>query len=135
MATDYGTCIALAKSGPVGLDRSWRRVSGPVVVLHAVARRLCCPPGSLWWAPDVGFDLMGRLGEGFRVDDLPTLERLIEAEASRDERVISADASLSYDARTEKLRVDLVLVLAEGPFRLVLAASSATTELLLATAA
>jgi len=135
MAIDYGTGIAsIGVAGGLDMDPYWRRVTGPKVVAYAVARRLLVGKGSLWWAPDVGFGKAGLMGlalEGIRDKDVPTIERLIQAECEQDERVLGASVTVSWSAVTETLRVDIALELGDGPFRFVLLASSVTTSLLL----
>ena len=132
MATDYGTGIASLSTpgGGLDLDPYFRRITGPQVVLHAVARRFVTPRGSLWWAPDSGLDVRRWLAEGVRAQDLPTYEQLIATEAERDERVLSADVRLSF--ADDVLRVELSLTLAEGTFPLVLAVSAVTAAILTA---
>ena len=128
MAIDYGTGIAsIGVAGGLDMDPYWRKVTGPKVVAYAVARRLLVGKGSLWWAPDVGFGKAGLMGlalEGIRDKDVPTIERLIQAECEQDERVLGASVTVT-------LRVDIALELGDGPFRFVLLASSVTTSLLL----
>lgn len=133
MPTDYGSAIrsvTVAGSATLDMDRYWRRITGPMVVAYAVARRLVTRRGSLPWAPDVGFDVRSILLDGFRVGDLPTYERLIAAEAEADERVLAADVTLSFDPATETARIDINLTLASGPFPLVLEVSKVSLEIL-----
>lgn len=132
MATDYGTGIASISvaGGGLDLDKYFRRITGPRVVLHAVARRFVTPRGSLWWAPDDGYDIRQLLLDGFKQTQIPTYEREIQTEAEKDERVLSADVVLSY--ADERLRVDVNLILAEGTFRLVMDVTTVTAAIILA---
>jgi hypothetical protein len=92
MATDYGTGLAsISVGGGLGLDRRFRRVTGPMAVVHAVARRFVTPRGRLAWAPDDGFDIRQLLLETVSEGDIPTYERLFALEAEKDERVLAAD--------------------------------------------
>jgi len=115
---DYSTGLAsVSVGGGLGLDRRFRRVTGPMAVVHAVARRFVTPRGRLAWAPNDGFDIRLLLLETVRESDLPTYERLVAIEAEKDERVISADVTMSYSNETLTVQIDLRL--ANGPFRLV----------------
>lgn len=132
MATNYGTgvaSLALADGG-LDLDPYFRKITGPLVVLHAVARRFVTPRGSLWWAPNDGLDVRRWVLDGVRLQDLPTLEQLIVTEAERDDRVLSADATLTF--ADDVLTIRLSLTLAEGTFSLVLAVSAVSSTILLA---
>lgn len=130
MATDYGTGIAsISVAGGLDLDRYFRRITGPRVVLHAVARRFVTPRGSLWWAPDEGYDVRSLLLEGVRPAQLPTYEREIATEAERDERVLSADVTMSF--ANDVLRIAMTLRLAAGTFVLVLAVSAVSVDVIL----
>lgn len=132
MATDYGTGVASLSTagGGLDLDPYFRKVTGPSVVLHAVARRFVTPRGSLWWAPDSGLDVRRWLLDGVRLQDLPTYEAQIVTEAERDERVLSADATVTF--ADDVLTIELSLTLAEGTFSLVLAVSAVSASLLAA---
>lgn len=132
MATDYGTGVASLSiaGGGLDLDPYFRKITGPSVVLYAVGRRFVTPRGSLWWAPNEGLDIRQWVLEGVRLQDLPTYEQLIVTEAERDQRVLSADARLSFADDT--LTVHLSLRLATGTFSLVLRVSAVSASLLLA---
>lgn len=134
MATDYGTGVASLSTAEGGLDLDpyFRKITGPAVVLYAVARRFVTPRGSLWWAPDAGFDLRGRLMDGVRQQDIERLASLIATEAERDERVLNAEVTVVFDAAVEALTVTMNLTLADGVFPLVLHVSKVSTSLILA---
>ena len=134
MATDYGTGVASlsTEEGGLDLDPYFRKITGPMVVVYAVARRFVTRRGSLWWAPDAGFDLRGRLMDGVRAQDIERLAGLIATEAERDERVLNADVTVVFDASTEALTVTMNLTLADGVFPLVLHVSKVSTSLILA---
>lgn len=130
MATDYGTGLAsIGTGGGLGLDRLFRRVSGPTAVLHAVARRFVTPRGRLPWAPDDGYDIRSLLLEGVRESDLPTFERLFAMEAERDERVLAANVTMSFVS--DVLVVRMALRLAEGVFTLVFKASRSKLDVII----
>lgn len=126
--TDFGSDIS---TSPV-LDGTMRPISGPRVVLEACARRLTTPRGSLWAHLDYGLDLRSWLNESFTVAAQAEMAAAITAELEKDERVLEVSASSSLDSRTGVLTVRIGVAMAEGPFRLVLAVSRATVDLVFA---
>jgi hypothetical protein len=96
--------------------------------MQAVARRFVTPRGRLPWAPDDGFDIRRLLLDAVSPEQIPTYERLIAQEAERDERVLAAQATLTF--ANDTLTVLLDLRLAEGVFRLVFKASSSALDII-----
>jgi len=130
MAVDYGTDISTYRDGD--LDRSFTLISGTRVLAEAIARRLETPRGALIGDPNYGTDIRGWLNKDF-VDSEAALFRLktaIEDEASKDERVIGAEATVLYDPAEKRLRITIAIEGAAGPFDLVLAVSQVRLELL-----
>jgi hypothetical protein len=78
--------------------------------------------------PDYGSDLRELVGEDVGPRALFELQARAEAEALKDERVLTAKASGSLAAGV--LTLVLALSDADGPFRLVLAVSEATVQIL-----
>jgi hypothetical protein len=114
------------------LDPAFTPVTGTKALAQAMARRLITPRGSLFYDLEYGFDLRAYLNAGITQGDgfAFRLGAQIEAECLKDERVGTVDAQLSYDPVTEKLTVLLSGVASDGPFRLVLAVSAVTVEIL-----
>jgi phage baseplate assembly protein W len=123
---DFGKDI----SATTGLDPAFTLVSGTTLVTQALFRRLTTPRGALFYAPDYGTDvreaLLARL-DRVRLDGWRTR---IEAECKKDERVRTVRASLSFDPPAETLRIAIDGTTAAGPFRLVLAVSAVSVEVL-----
>lgn len=112
------------------LDPLFGTVSEIEALGEALARRYETPRGSLWYAPDYGYDLRGRLGDSLTTSDLAQMPGDIEAEALKDERVQSAAAIVTFDASAATLTVTLTGTTAIGPFQFVLAVSALTVNLL-----
>jgi phage baseplate assembly protein W len=124
---DFGTgSSALPDIGP-----ATRLLSGLDNLAESLVRRFQTPRGALFYAPDEGLDLRQYLGEPQTPELFFEIETLVEEQAQRDERVELADATVTaLDLR--RIQVDLQLETAAGPFRLVLAVSALTVEVLYA---
>lgn len=132
MADIYGSDLSTF-AGPDGtpdIDPLFRPITGPRVVLEAVARRLMTPRGTMPGAPNYGFDLMGLLGKKMTRVEIERAKRDIEAEANRDERVESAKVVEFVETSKNKFRLRLSVTLAEGPFTLVLSITDVSVQLL-----
>jgi hypothetical protein len=115
------------------VDPYHRRITGPAVVAHAVARRLTTPRGSLSWAPGEGFDLRELVNDSLSLASSGPLEALIgivRAEVLRDERVETVQIRASFTEASGVLTLAISGETGEGPFDLVLAVSQLTTEVL-----
>ena len=113
------------------IDPTGRLVNGPLAVAQAIARRLITTRGTLFYDPEYGFNLRDFLNE--TVEEGQTIFQIesgIETECLKDERVESADAAAEYIESASRLRVTARLVLAEGPFELVLIVDAVTLEIL-----
>jgi len=126
MPTDFGTDI----SSVPDLDDRFALVSGAAALGQALARRLETPRGGLWYAPNYGTDIRGRLNDTLTQAELAALPGEIEAECEKDERVRRASAQVQFVPQTSTLTVAISVETALGPFRLVLAATALTVELL-----
>lgn len=133
MADALGTGLASrwTSAGPE-FDGGFKRVSGPLAVGHAVARRFFIKLGSLSWAPNVGLDIREELNEDYDLSsdaDLLRFASKIEEEARGDERVESARADVTFDADNSRLSIALDCETAEGPFRIVISPSLLTSDI------
>jgi hypothetical protein len=128
LGEDLGMIVGA--DGALDLDPTSRRVSGARAVAFAVARRYVTRPGQLFWAPHYGKRLADLLNAGLTARELGRHQAETAAEALKDERVLAATARLELDAATGKLRARVDGETADGPFRLVLAASAVSVELL-----
>lgn len=130
MTVDLGTDISTPDASD--LDPMFRLVSGTRGLAEALARRLVTPRGTLLDDPAYGYDLRSRLNDNLTPGDLAQLAVDVRAELARDERV--EDAAVTVTFANSTLRVAAVVATAAGPFRLVLAVSSVTAEVLAAEA-
>lgn len=101
---NYGTDFSTVPD----LDPNMGLISGPKVVLEAIARRLQTPQG--WYADDprYGVDLIAYLGS----DSAYTIAPLIQEQALEDDRVASASATLTQ-ATQNGIRVSLKVQLVD----------------------
>jgi hypothetical protein len=134
LSTTFGTDFSTFIGGVPDLDPSFTLIGGPQVVAETVGRRLLTPRGSLPGAPGLGIDLRSYLNEGLTPAKLSQLKAAVVAEATEDERVLSATCSTVFDAAASALRVSITGLTAAGPFTLVLGVSSLTVALLEGTA-
>lgn len=123
---DFGTDISCTS----GLDPAFTPISGPRVVAEALFRRLTSPRGSLFYAKDYGTDVREALLARLDRTRLDAWRTRVEAECRKDDRVLSARASLSFDPAAERLTIAIEVTTVEGPFRFTLAVTAVTVELL-----
>ena len=114
--------------GDVGLR--WALATGQLNLAYALLRRLSSDPGSLYYDPSYGFNLMGSLNGGFSRTALATLQSRIVAECTKDPRVQSCACTVTANGAAGTLTVSLIIESAEGPFDLVLGVNSLTVEIL-----
>ncbi len=126
MATDYGTDVSALPD----LDPSFAPRTGRAMVGEAVARRYSTPRGSLPSDSDYGLDLREFVHEQLTTATATRLKASIEAEAEKDERVLSASAVTTFVESTNTLTVEITLQLADGPFKLVLTVTAVSVEVL-----
>ena len=86
---------------------------------EALARRLQTPRGGLFYAPDYGTDIRAWLNESFTPASFFRAKVAVEAECEKDERVKAATATVRLGLN-QTLVIELLVELAQGPFRLVL---------------
>lgn len=125
---DFGVDIATPDASDI--DPYFTTVSGWRGLGQSLARRLITPRGSLIDDDAYGYDLRSRLNDTFTPADLAQLGAIVRRELEADERVDYATAAVTFSQGA--LRVTAAVQTAEGPFRLVLAVSSVTTEILAA---
>ena len=103
-------------------------VSGPMIVVQAVARSFITPRGSILDDPDKGCDVRGLLNHGTPLADLRQMQTRLRAEALKDERVDTADVTCLLNANASELTVTARLTLRDArttPFTFVLSVTSA----------
>lgn len=85
-------------AGILDVDAALTVVSGWRNLGHALARRLTTPNGSLFYAPDYGYDLRSLLNAAVR--DVGRIESRIVQEMLKDKRVAKATATVTFDGET-----------------------------------
>ena len=125
--TDYGTDVSTFPD----LDPTFGDITGPRSVLECVARRFLTKRGQVEYAPGDGLDVREFLSGGVDNRKLFSLQAKMQAEAEKDERVLSASVSVTVNQERETLTAKLILELAEGPFTLTLEISKVSVEVLL----
>ena len=122
---DFGTDISTFPD----LDPSFSVVTGPRVVVEAVARRLTTPRGSLIGDEEYGFDLRQLLHLDLSQRDEARVLAQLRAQAEADERVLGATVRLLRSSG-DTLRVVVRFSTLDGPFAFTLAVSAARTTLI-----
>lgn len=116
-----GEDIAASAADPLDIDPFFESAPGPLAAAQAVLAALHLENGTLWWAADRGVDVRSFLHGSARPEDL---ELIVESECLKDERVESADVTvtvLGKDAqikillafRTDPATVSLTLTISE----------------------
>jgi hypothetical protein len=123
---DFGTDVS---TFPV-LDVTFSLTSGQRVVGEQLARRLMTPRGSLPWAPNDGLDLRGMLSAKFTASMLYKWRSQIVGECEKDERVRSADVTITPAVDFLSAVITITVTTADGPFALVLGVDKVTVSLL-----
>lgn len=122
--TDYGTDLScVSDMDPNGLE-----VSGRLMLGQAIARRLYTPRGRLLEDANYGFDLRAFIDADVAPVDLAQIKSGIETECTKDERILSATATLQFI--TGVLIVTIALQDGLGPFPLVLSVNNVTATIL-----
>lgn len=131
LGTDIATPIN--DEGVVDLDPSMSLATGRLQLAQAIARRVTTQPGAMSWAEGTagdgyGIDVRAFLGSDADATTASHVAALVQTEVMKDERVLAADASASI--LDGLLTLSIRLADASGPFRMVLAVSGVTIELL-----
>lgn len=121
---DFGTDLSALPDLSFGLK------SGRDNLAEAIARRLITPLGGLFYDPSYGLDLRQYLNEAITDEVRYEIETLVAAECEKDERVLSAEATLIDTDLLRTLQLVIALETAEGPFRLILAVNAVSVEVL-----
>lgn len=110
-------------------DLSFSLKSGRANLVEALARRLMTPRGGLFYDLNYGFDLRAYLQEDINPQTVFELESLVAVELQKDQRVLAAEVTVSQPEHNA-LRLDALIQLADGPFRLILRATDVSVEVL-----
>lgn len=129
LGTDIST--PLSEEGLLDLDPGLRLVSGRTMLAQAIGRRITTRPGSLAWIGEsdtYGIDVRDALGSDTDSRGAFALGAAVQAEVLRDERVRACDVTPTLAGGA--LALVLRLADADGPFRLTVAVSDLTIDLL-----
>jgi hypothetical protein len=127
---EFGTDLLVTLSnGVFDLDPTGAVDTPEHALAMAVARRFVVERGGLFYDPEYGLDLRQYLNKGMTRGELFRLRFLVQSEAEKDERIISAEADVQFTS-AQTLVVKLECTTALGPFSLTLSVSSLTVELL-----
>lgn len=121
MSDEYGNDFA----GATDLDAALRQSTGRQAVAECVARRLQTSRGALWYDANFGTNLTILVNGTVRTE---TIAHMVQAEATKDERV--EDASAAVTTTADGFSVALTLFDADGPFDLTLNVSELRVELI-----
>lgn len=125
--TDYGFDISTPDAAD--LDPLGTLVTGARALGQALARRLVTPRGGLLDDPSYGYDLRQLVGDVLDPLALETVRAEVLDQLRADERVDDASVTVTQPTRTS-VRVEALVSAAAGPFRLVIAVSAVTSEIL-----
>lgn len=124
---DLGTDVTL---GLGGLLPIWGLSSGIANLIAAIIRRLTTPRGGLFYDPNYGYDVRAFLNADVSQTDVAQIKAGITAELRKDPRISRVTVDATFTFATKTLQISLAFDTADGPFDLVLAASSVTVDLL-----
>lgn len=123
---DYGTDISTFLNGD--LDPAFTVISGPQVVVEAVARRLLTPQGSLISDPAYGYDVRWLLHADLDRKAEARAIGAMRAQVEADERILSSSVSLTRIGESLAIRVRFSTQ--DGPFAFTLSIGAARVALL-----
>lgn len=125
---DFGTCWGT----PGGTDLSMPSymASGFLVVAEAILRRWSTGRGELIDDPNYGYNLTDLVNADLSPSELSSAQQQAAAEAVKDERVRKGNVTMVLGV-DGTLAVTGQITTAQGQFKMVVAVSAATTQLLL----
>jgi hypothetical protein len=126
---DFGSDVSTFVAGD--LDPSFNLITGPHVVAENIARRLSTTRGTMIDDPNFGLNLRDFLNSAMTPQQIFALQKSVEAECEKDDRVLDASAQLTYTSVAGgTLRVSVVFNTSAGPFALDLSVSALTPTLI-----
>jgi hypothetical protein len=128
-AINLGTCWGT----PLGQDLSMPSymASGNLCVAEAVLRRWTTSRGELIDDPNYGFNVMDLVSDDLGPRDIAYAQQQLAQEAEKDERVRKMKVVLTGPDSAGNLRIEGTGTTAAGPFKLVLAVSAVSVDVLL----
>ena len=107
--------------------------TGNRVVAEALLRRFVTTRGTLIDDPNYGFNIYDLISDDLTLQDIQSFQQQLANEAVKDERVFSANFTLTIIGEAPDVLVTITgtATTANGPFKFVLAASATSVQLLL----
>jgi hypothetical protein len=112
------------------LDPMGTVVTGRLMLAQALIRRWTTPRGRLLDDPNYGYSVTDELNDDIGPYDISRIASNMDAEAVKDERVVSSSTTVQFIASTGVLNTSSIINDGSGPFPLVLAISAVTVEIL-----
>ncbi len=129
MASTYGEDVSVFYQGDQDIDPTGELISGPRRVLEACAKRLMTVQGTMFWDPDYGYDLLGRVGARVSSVGIERIRSGIREQLLLEEAVQAVPTIEFATVATGQYRVTIGVTLAEGPFALVLSVNTLTSKI------
>ncbi len=123
--SDFGASLDATR----GIPRRWSLARGLKNLSNRLLRRFTTGTGTLAWAPDDGLDVRTFLSLEVTRANVELIQAKVAQQAERDEGILSARCEARFDG-AGTLTLALSMQTADGPFRLVLAATSLTVSIL-----
>ena len=112
--------------GILDLDPSGRLATGMYVLVQSVIMRQTTPNGSLVGAPDECFNIRDWISTGITNVQIQSLQGYIQGQLLRDERILTANVTASYNFGTSVLTIVEQVQSSLGPFKLTLSVGQAS---------
>lgn len=115
-------------AGVFDVDTTLSVMAGRRSLATAIFRRLFTPRGGLLGSPTYGYDVTALIGSTVTPS---RIEQLVTEQVLDEEEVEDASAVVTFNDSRSTLRIEIQVVVADGPFALTVAASELSTELFL----
>lgn len=112
------------------LDPMGTVVTGRLLLAQALIRRWTTPRGRLLDDPNYGYAVTDEINDDLGPADISNIAANMDAEAVKDERVVSSATTVTFSSSTGILNTTSLINDGPGPFPLVLAISSVTVTIL-----
>lgn len=124
--SDTGTDVSVLGA----LDGSWPVLGGDPMMAEQLLRRITTERGQLDFSPNDGIDVREDVREDMGADDVFQVKQRIENEVLKDDRADDVAVQSTFFPDTQTLEHSIVVTKATGGFRLVLAVTALSVNLL-----
>ncbi len=130
----YGSCLATLpnQNGTIDLTPDMRMATGRDVLSQSLVRRQTTPRGSVLTSPNDCLDIRQLLGAGQSQAQLQALASTIRTELLRDQRVNSAQVTITVDTATGKTTIAEQIQSSLGLFTLTIALTAGSISVITA---